>query len=435
MQTNIQTFFPSLPSPALQNAWPPPPLPPSTSGSTTDHGRLAKAVAATAVSTFAFWGLLFFLLHLFITRRQRRRRQRQAEEEAEKSRPAKISLPEGLRARASKRKTVFVDEDGLDATYWREFIGMVGAVHGDVDESRSGRRVDDDEESVGPGDVDEAKKKDRRIQEEPLLPDGFISSSSPIFDDRSSFSTRFDRENIDQNPPPPPNLGLPLPPGRFVSSAARPPAAPPELWPPRLPTPARVHNSKPQRPPSPATTASEVRNTRPPRPPSPSRIVFSAPRPAIVPPEVGNAVPSRTPSLPSTVTSEVSSISPPTLPTPSEPGPKPNAAPPPPLLPPARANNPAPKPPPPPNPSAKGPPPPPPRPPTGKPPGPAPPPPPPGGRPSGGSSRPPSAPGPASAVPGQGGATKLKPLHWDKMNAINVEHSMVWDRLHNGSFK
>ncbi|KAG6534053.1 formin-like protein 16 [Zingiber officinale] len=448
MQTNIQTFFPSLPSPALENAWPPPPPPPpsSTSGSTTDDGRVAKAVAATAVSTFVFWGLLFFLLHLFLTRRQQRRRRQVEEEEAEKSRPAKISLPEGIRARASKRQTVFVDEDGLDAAYWREFNRKVDAVHGDLGESRSGRRGDDDEESVDLGDVDEEKKKDPRIQEEPLLPAGFISSSSPIFDDRSSISTRFDRENIDQNPPPPRNLGLPPPPGR-LPSALRPPAAPP-----RLPSPARVSNSKLQRPssaPRPATTASEVRNTRPPRPPSPSRIVFAAPRPAIVPPEVGNTGLSRTPlpgrvisspSLPATVKSEVSSTSTPTPPTPpSEPGPKPNAAPPPPLLPSARTNNPAPNPPPPPpptgNPSAKAPPPPPPRPPTGKPPGPAPPPPPPGGRPSGGSSRPPSAPGPASAVQGQGGATKLKPLHWDKMNAINVEHSMVWDRLHNGSFK
>ncbi|KAL2537910.1 Formin-like protein 8 [Forsythia ovata] len=29
---------------------------------------------------------------------------------------------------------------------------------------------------------------------------------------------------------------------------------------------------------------------------------------------------------------------------------------------------------------------------------------------------------------------KLKPLHWDKVNP-NVEHSMVWDKIDQGSFK
>lgn len=32
------------------------------------------------------------------------------------------------------------------------------------------------------------------------------------------------------------------------------------------------------------------------------------------------------------------------------------------------------------------------------------------------------------------GQVKLKALHWDKVNP-NVEHSMVWDKLHNGSFR
>ncbi|KAE8722653.1 Formin-like protein 4 [Hibiscus syriacus] len=30
---------------------------------------------------------------------------------------------------------------------------------------------------------------------------------------------------------------------------------------------------------------------------------------------------------------------------------------------------------------------------------------------------------------------KLKPLHWDKMNKKNADHSMVWDRINGGSFK
>ncbi|KAL3501259.1 hypothetical protein ACH5RR_035708 [Cinchona calisaya] len=38
-------------------------------------------------------------------------------------------------------------------------------------------------------------------------------------------------------------------------------------------------------------------------------------------------------------------------------------------------------------------------------------------------------------APGNGdGQVKLKPLHWDKVNA-NVDHSMVWDKIEGGSFK
>ncbi|XP_049404369.1 formin-like protein 8 [Solanum stenotomum] len=45
---------------------------------------------------------------------------------------------------------------------------------------------------------------------------------------------------------------------------------------------------------------------------------------------------------------------------------------------------------------------------------------------------------PSSSSGGSSGSgtdkVKLKPLHWDKLNA-NVEHSMVWDKLDRGSFK
>ncbi|KAG6481334.1 formin-like protein 16 [Zingiber officinale] len=436
MQRNLETFFPSSSYPAVGGAWPPP-QGPSTSGSTTDDDRLAKAVIATAASTFAFWGFLFFLLYFFVTRRQQRR---QAEEEGAKSQPEKISLAERIRSRASRRKSVFVDEDGLDAVYWREFKGKVGSVHSDVDESLSGQRKDDDEGSVGPGYTDQAKKNDWRIQEERLLPAGFIGSTSPVFDDRSSSDL-----------PLPPNQRLPPPPGRFVPSALRPQAALPELRPPRLPLLAGIGNTNPPRMPSPLSpsrdlssaprlaTASEVRNTRPPRPPSPSRVISSPSPPVTVTSEVSytSTPPPHAPAIsPSTLEPKPSASPPPPPTPPSAPVPKPSAAPPTPPLPPAKRSDPAP------HPSlptskasAKAPPPPPPlRPPPGKPPGPAPPPPPPGGRPGGGSSRPPPASRPTSAVQGEGGAKKLKPLHWDKMNAINVEHSMVWDKLHSGSF-
>lgn len=60
--------------------------------------------------------------------------------------------------------------------------------------------------------------------------------------------------------------------------------------------------------------------------------------------------------------------------------------------------------------------------------------PPPSSRSNGGSSgRPPLLPPP----PDDGVRTraKLKPLHWDKVNPPNADHSMVWDRISDGSFK
>ncbi|KAK6931138.1 Formin, FH2 domain [Dillenia turbinata] len=33
------------------------------------------------------------------------------------------------------------------------------------------------------------------------------------------------------------------------------------------------------------------------------------------------------------------------------------------------------------------------------------------------------------------GKVKLKPLHWDKVNAANIGHSMVWDKIEGGSFR
>ncbi|CAI0386534.1 unnamed protein product [Linum tenue] len=36
---------------------------------------------------------------------------------------------------------------------------------------------------------------------------------------------------------------------------------------------------------------------------------------------------------------------------------------------------------------------------------------------------------------GSGAQVKLKPLHWDKVNKNNADHSMVWDKLHGGSFR
>ncbi|KAL9246440.1 hypothetical protein vseg_019975 [Gypsophila vaccaria] len=108
--------------------------------------------------------------------------------------------------------------------------------------------------------------------------------------------------------------------------------------------------------------------------------------------------------------------------------------PPPPILPPVSGNK-APPPPPPPIAVRKG---------------PAPPPPPPKGGATSALPRPPPAPkraqnGNAAEVSAVGGddassedkfdQIKLKPLHWEKVNVVNRDHSMVWDKLDRGSFQ
>ncbi|KAK9675736.1 hypothetical protein RND81_11G026900 [Saponaria officinalis] len=108
--------------------------------------------------------------------------------------------------------------------------------------------------------------------------------------------------------------------------------------------------------------------------------------------------------------------------------------PPPPPPPPAVGNK-APPPPPPPIPGKKG---------------PAPPPPPPKGGAASALPRPPPIPkrsqngnaAEASAVGGDDASSedkfdqvKLKPLHWEKVNVVNRDHSMVWDKLDRGSFQ
>lgn len=68
--------------------------------------------------------------------------------------------------------------------------------------------------------------------------------------------------------------------------------------------------------------------------------------------------------------------------------------------------------------------------------GPAPPPPPPRGRSLNSLSKP--MPGKKGMMTGDSdsgkgsGQVKLKPLHWDKVNMANADHSMVWDKLNDG---
>ncbi|XP_022942142.1 formin-like protein 4 [Cucurbita moschata] len=40
-----------------------------------------------------------------------------------------------------------------------------------------------------------------------------------------------------------------------------------------------------------------------------------------------------------------------------------------------------------------------------------------------------------SSTSADNGQVKMKPLHWDKVNTANADHSMVWDKMQAGSFK
>ncbi|RWW30936.1 hypothetical protein GW17_00004462 [Ensete ventricosum] len=349
---NIQTFFPSLPSPAFQNIpLPPPVAPPSLPPAPpppvlkTSSGNVKRAVAITAASSFGLCGLLF-VTFLFLSVRQRK---------VEAGDGGNSTLNERLQSKPKLQpaRSLIVDENGLDAIYWREFNQKrCQYCHHVLDPSGL---IEEKEGGV----VDHSPpRNDRKIQEKPLLPAGSIRSSSQSFASEQSSASPFSAaaapmRRSSKHVAASEHQSLPPPPGRLTSSSSPPhPPLPPSHSPPQ------ASNSAPPAPPP------------PPPPPPPAMNSSAAPRPPPLPPvRKSNAV------APQGTKSNTSA---------------PQSAPPPP--------------------------------------------PPPGGsRPS---SRPPPVPGQSSAAIGAGGGPKkLKPLHWDKMNPINPQHSMVWDKITDGSFK
>ena len=250
------------------------------------------------------------------------------------------------------------------------------------DEGRTKRRCNHCKQVVdsppGPG-----RQKKPQAQASPLLQDDSLNSSDRI-KEMISVTSNGSSESITLAPnvdPPP----LPLPPARRGSSSSSSSSYPHAAAPPT------------SRPPVP---------TLPPRGPAPS------PAP---PSDKGGAEKKPGPQPPAAPASMGSVNA-----APSSKGPAP--APPPPRAP-------APPPPAPPHAPARGPAPPPPPPAIGGGPGKKPGPPPPPGL---GSKKPPA---PVKSTAEQTQEPKLKPLHWDKMTTVNTEHSMVWDKIHGGSFR
>ncbi|CAL9117752.1 unnamed protein product [Musa textilis] len=394
LQRNIETFFPSLPSPAFQ--FPSSPPAPSSLGP-RDTG-VTKAVVVAAVSSCAFCGFLFVVFYFFVARRKA-------------VQPVKITRLQPLRSSANpaQRRSAFVDDDGLDALYWREFDTKFCS-HCNKG-NPFGPREDDDEERREYDVFASPPGNDRRIQENSLLPASFINSSSRNFHDRSSYWRR--PTQINQQLPPLSGRAIPLASRQSLlgsgSTSSQPPSAamllatrspPPQSgspWPP-LAAPTETSNMS-QQPRPPASPSSPI--------PPTTKSNAANPPPPLQPVLKSNAAAPAPPPQPPVIKSNAAAAAPPPPPLATKSVPKP--APPP--LPLTNNKNPAPA---------------------------APPPPPGGSRPGGAPSSgpPPLAPARTSAAgAADGGPKKLKPLHWDKMNPVNVEHSMVWDKISNGSLK
>lgn len=125
---NIETFYPfPIPSPAPTPKPSTPPnstiLGPSAPGplsSSSSNRNVVKAVAATAVSTFVFATLLFFLIRRFVILPRRK-----SNGDGAGSRGGQAVVPLPLPPSQFSRiegnvKGVIVDENGLDVLYWRK---------------------------------------------------------------------------------------------------------------------------------------------------------------------------------------------------------------------------------------------------------------------------------------------------------------------------
>ncbi|KAL5208160.1 hypothetical protein ABZP36_032595 [Zizania latifolia] len=395
-QRNIETSFPSTRTPAF--ATPPPivspfpspttpsvtPQPPSSSSSSSvKRSDIAVAVVSTAVSSFAVSGLAFFLF----LRHGKKKELTDVDGNGHYGGAQGGSLTRKRPERVPKRppRGDRVDENGLDAIYWREFEkegdggrGRKPAASWRPPQAPPPRhyrpeRRKEVQESSAPS---PPRSRKNRIDHEPLIPRGSLDSASAVFDES------LHEPSAGSNP--------------SFSVAAT------EAY---------------ARPPSPAIAVSSVPRQSP--PPVPAAPQSASPS---LPPPPRRASPPLPPSI------AVAAVS--SAPPPPPPPPKPTAAAPPPPPPPKGPPPPPPPKGPPPPPPPKGLSPPPPPPPGGKKGGP--PPPPPKGGAFASSSRLPAAPGmPTGAAEQQ---AKLKPLHWDKVNVAATDHSMVWDKITGGSF-
>ncbi|CAA6670043.1 unnamed protein product [Spirodela intermedia] len=448
---NVEVFFPSNSVPAFTYAPPPPsPPPPPVSPSVPSAPAAApdappskpsrvtvtKAVVATAASTFVVSGLLFFAAFRYTFKHKKIESYSQGGAKHRRDGGGAATNPYSVAANpyrpspvAGPLKAVVVDENRLDVLYWRDgndgrrrcsHCKQAIGGHGDAGTRGGGGGGAEEAEEPPPAQAaqlpkpEDGRSRKGQHQTAPLLKNDSLSTSDRIKEVISIVSAGSDGSEsitlatVVANPrKAETSPQLPLPPGRWEPMS-------------KTPSPASTSPPSPKRP-------GEVPHSSSSSPQTVQRLSAMA---AAAPPQ---------------------SSKPPSAPPPPPPPKPPGAAPPPPPPPPPGARGAAPPPPPPPPGRRGAAPPPPPPPPQGAARGVAPPPPPPprpnsvGNKPS-----PPPPPGLGSRkppVPRSGSKSasaaeenekaqpKLKPLHWDKVTTVNTDHSMVWDKIHGGSFR
>ncbi|KAM0916033.1 hypothetical protein ACQ4PT_010439 [Festuca glaucescens] len=281
---NIQTTFPSFRTPAIN--LPPIPSPsPSPTGSTptptqsaaasssssTKRSDIAVAVVSTALSSFALCGLAFFIFLRHGKKKDLTHASSAGYSNGRQDGAFAGKLPE--RAPKQPPRGGMVDENGLDAIYWREFEkeggggrGRRPAGSGRPPQPPSSRqqqnRAERRSEGAAQGSPAPSPPRPRkgRVDHEPLIPRGSLDSASDVYNDApgASASSSFSVASAESYARPPP-------PVMAVSSVPRPSPPPAPAAPPRASASLAAPPGRASPPPPPRPMAS----TSPPPPPPP----------------------------------------------------------------------------------------------------------------------------------------------------------------------
>ncbi|EOA39717.1 hypothetical protein CARUB_v10008361mg [Capsella rubella] len=269
---NIETFFPNdtitapVPSPVTSPAPSPPEDSPSSS---SDRGKITRAVLITAASTLLVAAVFFFFLHkCVIVRRRRRNRVGGVENTLPPPVPplAETALArEGFTRFGGNVKGLILDENGLDVLYWRKSQSQRNnksgsfkkeIVHGDDDGD------DDEEKNV-------VNSKNKKKSEIPLLRGRSSTSQSVVHNDNyrnatttthpphaKTGSDSFEFAKSDPSPPPPPPSPIPVKQSAPPPPPPKPKSGPSPPPPPPLKKTAALSSSASKPPPAPRGSSS-----------------------------------------------------------------------------------------------------------------------------------------------------------------------------------
>ncbi|XP_061360806.1 formin-like protein 8 [Gastrolobium bilobum] len=292
---NIETFYPiEFPEPVPITQPPTPQASPPSPGlrpvaasttSSSSNSKIVLTVAATAASTLAVFGLIFFLFQRCFRAKRRK--------EIPNTVVPQINVFERMEGNV---KGLIVDEDGLDVVYWRKLECKTSdkGFQKEVLPSSKNKEEDDHEGNQG--------KRYGPIQEIPLLRGKSSTSHMSIFPEESYTIMRIPppsplhvfSESVGvatkglQKPPdsptqifaPPPPFSSPKPPSISLSSIPKmtspaPPPPPPTILdrksqaPPPPPPPPPIPDRKSPAPPPPPPPIPSRKSPAPPPPPPP----------------------------------------------------------------------------------------------------------------------------------------------------------------------